>query len=145
MSAIKGDYLCGKWVKSAKKMRNPPNNMNFFEQVYLVVKQVPQGKITTYGIIAKQLGTRDARRVGHALHANKSTSVPCHRVVNKNGGLAKSFGFGGEWEQAKRLEVEGVEITNNKVDLERYLCHCESDVTSDEAIPSGSPRPSGSR
>jgi len=79
------------------------------------------GKVTTYGIIAKKIGTRDARRVGHALHANKSQQVPCHRVVNKNGGLAKSFGFGGAWEQAKRLEAEGIVVINNKVDLEKYL------------------------
>jgi len=94
---------------------------NFFNQVYEITKAIPSGRVTTYGQIAKKLGTRDARRVGHALHANKSAQVPCHRVVNKSGQLAKSFGFGGCWEQAKRLEAEGVDVTNNKVDLEKYL------------------------
>ena len=66
----------------------------FFEQVYGLVMRVPMGKVVTYGEIAMQLGTRDARRVGHALHANPyETGVPCHRVVNKKGGVSESFCF----------------------------------------------------
>lgn len=94
----------------------------FFEQVYQVVKQVPRGKVMTYGQIAKQLGTRDARRVGWALHSNKSGSgVPCHRVVNQAGRLAPNFAFDGEEEQRRRLEAEGVKfLENGKVDMKKY-------------------------
>jgi methylated-DNA-protein-cysteine methyltransferase-like protein len=95
--------------------------MNFFEQVYQIVKQIPGGKVMTYGQIAEMLGTKDARRVGHALHANKDgVLVPCHRVVNKDGRLAPGFAFGGFNEQKKRLEKEGVVVNNNRVDLKQY-------------------------
>lgn len=87
--------------------------MNFFDQVYDVVKRIPKGKVATYGQIAKILGTRDARRVGQALHANPDGSkVPCHRVVNKDGKLAPSYAFGGQNEQKARLLAEGVEFVD---------------------------------
>lgn len=94
----------------------------FFEQVYEVVKQIPKGKVMTYGQIAGKLGTRDARRVGWALHGNKEENqVPCHRVVNKEGGLALNFGFGGGEEQRRRLELEEVKfLPNGKVDMKKY-------------------------
>lgn len=94
--------------------------MSFFQQVYRVVKQIPKGKVMTYGQIAKILDTPDARRVGHALHANSDPKVPCHRVVNKSGGLAPGYAFGGQDEQKKRLEKEGVEVKKNIVDLKQY-------------------------
>ena len=72
--------------------------------------------------IAKILGTRDARKVGWALHGNKDLETPCHRVVNKQGGLAKTFGFGGARQQKKRLLSEGVGFINKtQVDLKRHL------------------------
>lgn len=94
----------------------------FFEQVYQVVKQVPRGKVVTYGQIAKQLGTRDARRVGWALHGNKEANqAPCHRVVNNEGRLAPNFVFSGEDEQRRRLEAEGVRfLANGKVEMKKY-------------------------
>jgi methylated-DNA-protein-cysteine methyltransferase-like protein len=93
-----------------------------FEEVYKIVKKIPKGKVLTYGQIAKMLGIKDARKVGFALHANKSSDIPCHRVVNKDGGLAKSFAFGGIEEQQIRLEAEGVIFQQNGlVDLEKYL------------------------
>jgi len=66
------------------------------------------------------LGTVDSRKVGWALHGNKDPLVPCHRVVNKAGKLAKNFGWGGWREQAKRLEKEGVRIKHQQVDLKKY-------------------------
>lgn len=84
----------------------------FFEQVYDVVKKIPQGRVMTYGQVAEAIGTRDARRVGHALHANKSSVVPCHRVVNKDGRLAPGYAFGGPNEQRNRLLAEGVEFVD---------------------------------
>jgi methylated-DNA-protein-cysteine methyltransferase-like protein len=95
---------------------------NFFEQVYEVVRQIPSGKVMTYGQIADILGTKDARRVGQALHANKdSFDVPCHRVVNKEGGMAPGYAFGGPNEQKNRLISEGVKFIDEfHVDLEKY-------------------------
>ena len=91
----------------------------FFEAVYEVVKRVPLGKVVTYGQIARVLGTRDARKVGWALHANKAGSgVPCHRVVNQRGRLAPNFAFDGSEEQRRRLAEEGISFINqNQVDL----------------------------
>jgi methylated-DNA-protein-cysteine methyltransferase-like protein len=97
--------------------------MNFFERVYEVVRKIPEGKVMTYGQIAEAIGTKDARRVGQALHANKDSSdVPCHRVVNKDGRLAPGYAFGGPGEQRARLEAEGIEFVNdNCVDLGKYM------------------------
>ncbi len=94
--------------------------MNFFDQVYKVVRKIPTGKVTTYGDISRILGTKDARKVGWALHANKNPLVPCHRVVNKDGRLAPNFAFDGAAEQRRRLLAEGVTFRNeNNVNLER--------------------------
>jgi methylated-DNA-protein-cysteine methyltransferase-like protein len=83
--------------------------MTFFTQVYDLVRKIPAGKVTTYGEIARALGTRDARRVGHALHANPSGELtPCHRVVTKDGKLSESYAFGGSIEQYAKLIEEGV-------------------------------------
>lgn len=71
----------------------------------------------TYGEVAKAIGTRDARRVGQALHANKSKDVPCHRVVFSDGRLASGYAFGGHLEQQKRLKSENVVFVGDKVDL----------------------------
>lgn len=96
-------------------------DVGFFKQVYELVKQVPQGKVVTYGQIAVKLGTPDARKVGWALHDNpEGSGVPCHRVVNKQGGLAINFAFYGNMEQRRRLEEEGVKfLPNGRVDLKQ--------------------------
>lgn len=98
---------------------------NFFERVYQIVKTIPAGKVITYGMIADRIGTRDARRVGQALHANSDgLKVPCHRVVNKDGRLAPGYAFGGPGEQKNRLLTEGVKfIDENHVDLKDCLLH----------------------
>jgi len=82
--------------------------MSFFEDVYKIVKKVPPGKVTTYGEIAQALGTRDARKIGWAMHANRDPGVPCHRVVDRTGRLAPNFAFDGAEEQRRRLAEEGV-------------------------------------
>ena len=95
-----------------------------FEEVYKIVKQVPKGKVTTYGDIARILGNvRLSRVVGFALHANPYFGeVPCHRVVSKNGGLAPNFAFGGINIQKQMLENEGIKIANNcVVTLKNFL------------------------
>ena len=95
----------------------------FESAVYEAVKRIPEGKVSTYGQIAKLAGYPGAARaVGNALHRNPDeTNVPCHRVVNASGGLAKSFGFGGPYEQKRRLMAEGVYVMDLTVDLSDYL------------------------
>lgn len=94
--------------------------MNFFEGVYQVTRQIPKGKVATYGQLARLVGTRDARRVGHALHANKDPKTPCHRVVNRKGELAPNFAFDGWEEQKRRLMAEGVAVSGKKVNLSKF-------------------------
>lgn len=96
--------------------------MNTFEKVYKVVAKIPKGKVTTYGIIAKKIGISNPRVVGYALHVNKNPdSVPCHRVVNKEGELAKGYAFGGLGIQKQLLKQEGIRFSGEKVDLNKQL------------------------
>lgn len=88
----------------------------FQDQVYSLTCQVPKGKVTTYGAIAKALGKRGhtSRAVGQALTRNPfQPDVPCHRVVKSDGTLG---GFGGEIRtKVERLEAEGVRVRDGKV------------------------------
>jgi len=81
--------------------------MKVFQRIYQVVRKIPEGKVMTYGAVAKVVGTTP-RVVGFALHANPDQKTPCHRVVDRNGRLAPSFAFGGAREQYLRLKSEGV-------------------------------------
>lgn len=99
-------------------------SQNFFERVYEVVKCVPRGKVTTYGQVAFLAGSpRAARQVGYALHVNPDPEgIPCYRVVNRFGGLAPAFAFGGREAQAALLRADGVEVDENfTVDLRKYI------------------------
>lgn len=86
----------------------------FADRVFAVVKQIPPGKVATYGQIARIIGApRSARYVGYALRANPEpgtdpASIPCHRVVFKDGRMATGFAFGGPNVQQEMLEEEGV-------------------------------------
>ena len=84
--------------------------MSFFQAVYDIVKDIPEGKVASYGTVARLAGNpRMARQVGWALHVNPFEGVvPCHRVVMKDGSLSKGFAFGGEEVQRALLEKEGV-------------------------------------
>ena len=86
--------------------------MNFFDRVYEAVKQIPYGKVASYGKIAEIAGNkRMARQVGWALHVNPApTEIPCYRVVFKDGALSPAFAFGGENVQRALLEKEGVKF-----------------------------------
>jgi methylated-DNA-protein-cysteine methyltransferase-like protein len=96
--------------------------MNTFDEVYKAVKKIPKGKVTTYGTIANYIGISNPRVVGYALHANSTpAAVPCHRVVNKEGGLAKGYAFGGIGIQKKLLSSEGIKFKNDNVDLSKYF------------------------
>ena len=98
--------------------------MNTFEKIYEEVKKIPAGKVATYGQIALMAGNPHwSQIVGYALHANPEPGIiPCHRVVNKEGKLAKSFAFGGDNIQRETLKNEGVIfLDDNTVDLEKCL------------------------
>lgn len=103
-----GPDATGVEVFGRQDNRHDPDS--FDERVYAVVRQIPRGKVATYGQIARLVGApRMARFVGFALHRNPYEGVvPCHRVVFADGGLAPGFAFGGPGEQRKRLEQEGV-------------------------------------
>ena len=93
---------------------------DFFKRVYEVVKEVPKGKVTTYGEVARAVGApRCARQVGWALHCNPEQGViPCHRVVFRDGSLTDGFAFGGRDVQKAMLLAEGVKFTEEyKVDI----------------------------
>ncbi|MCI5970921.1 MAG: MGMT family protein [Clostridia bacterium] len=97
--------------------------MNTFEKIYEVVKNIPEGKVATYGQVALLAGNpRWARVVGYALHVNPEPGIiPCHRVVNREGRVAPGFAFGGEGVQRLLLESEGIVFeTDGRIDLEKY-------------------------
>ncbi len=93
-----------------------------FERIYAVVRQIPIGKVSTYGAVAARAGNpRWSRVVGYALHVNPSPGeIPCHRVVNRLGQTSKAFAFGGQDVQEQLLRQEGVEVVDGTVDLARY-------------------------
>jgi len=99
--------------------------MSFFSAVYEVTRQIPRGKVATYGQIARLAGnSRMARQVGWALHANpepnsqETPGIPCHRVLNRFGEVCKGFAFGGEEAQRMLLAAEGIAFgVDGRVDL----------------------------
>ena len=104
---------------------------NFFERVYAVAKQSPYGKVTSYGAIAKALGTgRSARMVGWAMNASHNMDdVPAHRVVNRKGLLTGKHHFDGTNLMQQLLESEGIQVVDNQiVDFEKHFWAPEVDV-----------------
>lgn len=103
-------------------MQSDSSKQSRFNHIRSIVAQIPRGYVSTYGTIAAISGTRDARQVGWAVYGNQDTTVPCHRVVNKQGYLAKDFSLGGWEEQKRRLEPEGITFTEpNRVDMEKHF------------------------
>lgn len=90
---------------------------NFFEDVYEVVRLIPEGRVTSYGAIASYLGSKgSSRMVGWALIASHPfTNIPAHRVVNRNGLLTGKQHFDTPNAMQERLEQEGVRVENEKV------------------------------
>ena len=98
--------------------------MTTFERIYDIVRQIPPGKVATYGQIARLAGNpRWSRVVGYALHVNPEFgNIPCHRVVSREGRTAPAFAFGGNDVQRAMLEAEGVTfLPDGQVDLLKYL------------------------
>ena len=90
---------------------------NFYDNVFDVARQIPAGRVTSYGAIASYLGTKGASRmVGYAMQACGSAQppVPAHRVVNRQGLLTAKFHFGGDRMQ-QLLEAEGVKVKDDQV------------------------------
>lgn len=105
-------------------MKTENKNSSFFEKVYALVQQIPEGKVTTYGAIAKALGTaKSARMVGWAMNASHNLpDVPAHRVVNKMGLLTGKHHFDGTNLMQQLLENEGIKIKDNQIiNLEKHL------------------------
>ncbi len=92
-------------------------NDNFFEKVYGVARKIPYGKVTSYGAIAKYLGTaKSARMVGWAMNAcGGDTTIPAHRVVNRQGVITGKHHFSGINLMQQLLESEGIAIKNDKI------------------------------
>ncbi len=96
----------------------------FFEQVYQVVRQIPSGRVTSYGAIARFLGAaRSSRMVGYAMNNSHIYSdVPAHRVVNRTGLLTGKHHFGTPDRMARLLEAEGIVVIGDQVrDFDRLF------------------------
>jgi methylated-DNA-protein-cysteine methyltransferase-like protein len=93
-------------------------NKDFFSLVYKVVRLVPCGRVTTYGAIARYIGSpQAARMVGWAMNNSHAQHeyVPAHRVINRNGMLSGKHHFGGPRIMQELLESEGVEVLEDCV------------------------------
>lgn len=94
------------------------SSTGFFQKVYEIVRQIPHGKVTSYGAIAEYLGSRgSARMVGWAMNGSKNfpKNLPAHRVVNRNGLLTGKRHFGGTEVMKQLLESEGLIIENDQI------------------------------
>ncbi|MFC0875004.1 MGMT family protein [Saccharicrinis sp. FJH2] len=91
---------------------------DLYDQIYDIVRQIPPGRVTSYGAIARCLGTKSgARMVGWAMNASHSTEnwVPAHRVVNRNGMLSGKHHFGGSTVMEDLLKSEGIDVVNDQI------------------------------
>lgn len=96
----------------------PTAQYSFFENVWDVARQIPKGRITSYGAIAAYLGTpKAARTVGYAMNAchGLTPKVPAHRVVNRNGLLSGRHHFGSPHAMQHLLEKEKIKVSDNQV------------------------------
>ena len=90
---------------------------DFFLKVYAIVRQIPHGKVTTYGAIAKAIGAaRSARTVGYAMNASHQyDGIPAHRVVNRQGVLTGKHHFSGTNAMQQMLEAEGIKVVDDQI------------------------------
>lgn len=104
-----------KYLFISQPMRT--DKINFFQDVYEVVRLVPRGRVTSYGAIAHYLGTRSsARMVGWAMNQSHTMhDVPAHRVVNRKGLLTGKNHFGDPILMQKLLEDEGIIVLNDQI------------------------------
>jgi methylated-DNA-protein-cysteine methyltransferase-like protein len=92
-------------------------DVNFFEKVYQVVRQIPEGRVSSYGAIARAIGSpQSSRMVGWAMNASHNVEdVPAHRVVNRMGLLTGKHHFDGTNLMQQLLENEGIEVIDNQI------------------------------
>lgn len=103
---------------------------DFSDKVFSVVREIPRGKVSTYGQIASLIGSpRSARYVGYALRNNPDLdTTPCHRVVFKDGRICEGYAFGGPEVQRTLLENEGVAFLDEvHIDMKAHFWDPESD------------------
>ena len=102
--------------KTTKK--TVPREDDWIEKVYSMVRQIPKGKVTNYGTIADQIGSRlTSRMIGWAMNkaGNAKPKVPAHRVVNRNGVLTGKHHFASPTLMQELLEAEGIVVVNDKI------------------------------
>lgn len=102
-----------------------PKTKGFFKDVYDVARLIPQGRVTSYGAIARYLGSgSSARMVGWAMNASfsESKAVPAHRVLNRQGLLTGKVHFSNPFRMQELLEAEGIKVQNDKVvDFDKHF------------------------
>ena len=112
---------------------------DFNENVYDVVRQIPVGRVTSYGAIARYLGSpQSSRMVGWAMNNahNQQPYVPAHRVVNRQGLLTGKVHFGGPDVMQELLESEGIKVVDDQiVDFEKYFWDPMKELPFDESFP----------
>ena len=100
-------------------------NTSFFDRVYAVAKQIPYGRVTSYGAIAKAIGAaKSARMVGYAMNnaSNIEEDIPAHRVLNRLGVLTGKHHFKGTNLMQQLLESEGIQVVDNQIqDLDKHF------------------------
>lgn len=104
--------------KQPPQHRKTSASYSFFENVYEVVRLIPTGRVTSYGAIARYLGTaRSARLVGYAMNGSHHVfpPVPAHRVLNRKGLLTGKLHFDSPDRMQQLLELEGIKVVNNQV------------------------------
>lgn len=118
MSVSLTNYQSGPFIHYFCEMKLSEKNKDFFKNVFDVVRLIPKGRVTSYGAIAKYLGTaKSARMVGWAMNASHyaKPNVPAHRVVNSAGLLTGKHHFGNPFMMQKLLEKEEIIIKDDKV------------------------------
>ena len=100
-----------------------PETLSFYEKVYEVARQIPYGRVTSYGAIANYLGAkRSARLVGYAMNGSTGKDVPAHRVVNRKGLLTGKHYFEGTNLMQQLLESEGITVKDNQIQNFEFPC-----------------------
>jgi methylated-DNA-protein-cysteine methyltransferase-like protein len=112
-------------MTTTKKNKTLPREDDWIEKIYVIVRRIPKGKVTSYGTIADAIGSRlTSRMVGWAMNkaGTAKPKVPAHRVVNRNGMLTGKHHFASPTLMQELLEAEGLTIINDKiVQLENHF------------------------
>jgi methylated-DNA-[protein]-cysteine S-methyltransferase len=106
--------MAGKKISQNKGQKK---KFNFDEKVWELLKKIPKGKVTTYGLIAKRLNSKAYRAVGQACKRNENApTIPCHRVIESSGKIGNYSASGGIKMKIELLTKEGIKIKNNRIE-----------------------------